>query len=101
MKTKRGNFKAELTELNAQYEAGLYTRPELVWVVIDLMSESITDDNWCSLPPWLQIQIIGTMRNFSETKTDRMIFGKIQPEMAIQRNKVVKAWLRKKGYLNG
>jgi hypothetical protein len=99
MKTDSSDLKAELQELNAQYEAGLYTRPELIWVVIDLMSESMTDDNWCSLPQWLQIQIIAAMKNFSETKKDRLIFGPIKPEIAIQRNKIVKEWLRKKGHL--
>ena len=101
MKTDHSNLKAELSELNAQYEAGLYTRPELIWVVIDLMSESMTDENWRSLPQWLQIQIVAALRNFSETQTDRIIFGQIKPELAIQRNQIVKAWLTQKGYLTG
>lgn len=100
MKTDSDDLKAELSELNAQYEAGLYTRPELICVAIDLMSESMTDENWRSLPQWLQIQIVAAMRNFSEKKKDRMIFGQIKPEIVIQRNKIVKEWLRKKGYLN-
>jgi len=100
MKTDSGDLKAKLNELNAQYEAGLYTRPELIWVVIDLMSESMTDENWHRLPQWLQIQIVAAMKNFSEKKTDRMFFGQIKPEIAIQRNKIVKEWLRKKDYLN-
>jgi len=100
MKTDSGDLRAELSELNAQYEAGFYTRHELIWVIIDLMSESMTDENWRSLPQWLQIQIVAAMRQFSEKKTDRMIFGQIKPEIAIQRNKIVKEWLRKKDYLN-
>ncbi|MDM8559145.1 hypothetical protein [Candidatus Parabeggiatoa sp. HSG14] len=100
MRIDSGNLKAELRELNAQYEAGLYTRPELIWVVIDLMSQSMTDENWRSLPQWLQIQIVATMRNFSEKKKDRIIFGSINPEIVIQQNKVMKEWLTKKGYLN-
>jgi hypothetical protein len=101
LKTDSGDFKAKLSELNAQYETGLYTRPELMWITIDLMSESMTDENWQSLPQWLQIQIVTAMRNFSEKKTDRMIFGMVKPEIAIQRNKIVKEWLRKRDYLNG
>jgi hypothetical protein len=100
MKTDSGDLRAEFRSLNAQYEAGFYTRHELIWVIIDLMSESMTDENWRSLPQWLQIQIVVAMRKFSEKKKDRMIFGQIQPEIAIQRNKIVKEWLRKKDYLN-
>jgi len=100
MKTDSSNLTIQLTELNAQYEAGLYTRAELIWVVIDLISESMTDENWRSLPQWLQKQIMAAMKKFSETKTERMIFGRVKPETAIQRNKIVKDWLRKKGYLN-
>jgi hypothetical protein len=101
MKTNNSDLKAKLNELNTQYEAGLYTRPELIWVVIDLMSESMTDENWHTLPQWLQIQIVAAMKKFAETKTDRTIFGQIKPEIAIQRNQIVKEWLRKQDYLKG
>ncbi len=86
----------ELNELSAQYEAGFYTLPELVWVTIDLISQSMTEESWCSLPKWLQIRIVETLRKFSEKK---MIFGHVKPEIALQQNKIVKAWLIEKGYL--
>jgi len=59
----------------------------------------MTDENWRSLPEWLQTQVVGAMRKVSEKKTEKIIFGDVEPEIAIQRNKIVKAWLREKGYL--
>jgi len=93
-------FSAQLSELMAQYESGFYTENELVSVLIDLISQSMTDKNWCHLPLWIQKKMVAAVNNLSQCE-EIIAFGHIDPKVLKQQNDVMKAWLIEKGQIKG
>jgi hypothetical protein len=92
-------FEAYLSELINQYEVGLYTKSELVSVVLNLLFDgSTTEKNWCNLPEWIQKRVLKMVIECSESE-EIITFGPIKPEVLKRQNEILKAWLIEKGYL--
>lgn len=97
MKPANNTFAMQFNELMAQYEAGIYTVNELVSVVIDLLSQAMTDHNWSYLPLWIQTKIVEGVNKLSQC--DEIIaFGQVNPLQLKQQNESIKSWLIEKGY---